>query len=95
MGLIYLFTMGIFLFGWFFDIFLYGYRFFKATYHFYEEQKNITPIRTYVDPDQEYNAEYNKMDGHEFEYFCGEILKKVDLCRLKSQKVAVTKELIF
>lgn len=89
MGLIYLFTIGIFLFGWFFDIFLYGYRFFKATYCFYKAQKNIEPIREYVSPvspGQEYYAEYDRMDGHEFEYFCSDILRKSGFTQVEVTK---------
>ncbi len=84
-GILYLLTMGLFGIGWLVDIFRIATGSFKDssglclkkavssshTPTTYSSSTTVTSART-----MDLNKPYDNMDGHEFEYFCGDLLKK-------------------
>ncbi len=89
-GILYFFTGGLLGFGWLFDIIVILTGGFKDRYGNYlvqwgtGERRKISKRYTkeYIpakEPEKEpllYNKNFDMMDGHEFEYFCADLLKR-------------------
>lgn len=87
-GFLYLFTMGLFGFGWVIDIFRILSGAFRdsnglllsdgnASQHHFQNNYNYIPYEsTPTAPPALEMQDYDNMDGHQFEYFCAELLRK-------------------
>lgn len=80
MGFLYLFTVGLFGFGWIYDCITVTYQCIKV---FITTSKSQTGRISYHPdlPEQDkpvydFNKPYDSMEGHEFEYFCSDLLRK-------------------
>lgn len=87
-GFLYLFTMGLFGIGWVIDII----KILSGTFrdysglllsdgnipqYNYQNQYRYTPYQSPTSPPQALDVkDYDDMDGHQFEYFCSDVLKR-------------------
>lgn len=77
MGVLYLFTLGLFGFGWIYDSFVSVVNCIKIfCFQPCAVTNAYSKINVPVMPDDDFNQPYDNMDGHTFEYFCADLLSK-------------------
>lgn len=82
MGFLYLFTMGLFCFGWIYDSFMSIINCVKVFCQYSALQKSSNVSSNHIayhnpaEPVYDFDQPYDNMDGHTFEYFCADLLSK-------------------
>lgn len=75
MGFLYLFTFGLFGIGWLYDLCA---AIFRCSKYYSSKPKyaKYEPVDIPAPPAIDFSKNFDGMEGHEFEYFCAELLKK-------------------